>query len=76
MTARRFAALALALALGAGTARAQTVRPVLGDSLRVKVAAGEKIRVPLSIDMTSAGVVTLAHLITGVTWGVNRLTFD
>lgn len=73
---RAYAATLLALAGGDGAAEAQTIRATLGDSARVQVAAGTKVRVPIILDLTAAGGRTLAQLLAGVTWGTNRLTYD
>ena len=76
LTAGRALLVALALCGLAAPAASQTIALNVSDSARMIIAPNAKLAVPVSVDLSAAGVLNLASLQAGVTWGASQLTFD
>lgn len=57
-------------------ASAQTIGVNAGATGSMIVAPNAKVTVPVIVDLSSAGALTIAGLQTSITWGTNRLTLD
>jgi formylglycine-generating enzyme required for sulfatase activity len=68
--------LAVALMTGATPAHAQAVDVFLGDSARTRVVPGTRLTVPVTVDLTARGALTVASLQGSLRWTVPALRLD
>jgi hypothetical protein len=55
---------------------AQAIDLTLGDSVRIRVLPGAAVAVPLGVDLSARGTLTVASLQGTLRWGAARLRFD
>ncbi len=66
----------IAQAALASAVQAQAINVQLGDSARIRVATGASVAVPLGIDLSAKGTLSIASLQGTLRWGASRLRFD